>query len=78
MLLPLFQDAQSEEEQAALQHKTTLLSQFWSTATSVIRDTPSGSMLRDVAQLELSIVMDDVPSTEDAKVYMRVYVLKFG
>ena len=68
MLLPLFQDAQSEEEQVALQQKTSLLSHFWSTITSVIKDTPSGSMLRDLAQLELPVVMANVPSSDDAKV----------
>ena len=72
MFLLLFQDTQSEDEQATLQQRNSHLSQFWSLVTNAIKDTPSGSMLRDLALLELPIVMIDMPSSDEAKVSVTV------
>ena len=61
-------DTLTEEEQLELQQRESSLFQFWSCIRHVIKATPSGSMLRDTAQLELTVTQSAVPSSEEEKV----------
>ena len=58
----------NEEEQIELQQQTATLSQFWLHMSDVIQATASGSMLRDMALLELPVTMVTVPDGENERV----------
>lgn len=59
---------ESEESLADLDQQVTFLSRFWSDLSQVIQTTPPGSMLRDMAKLELTVTACSLPDNDEEKV----------
>ena len=57
-----------EEEWSELQQEAASLQQFWVELRQIIKATPSGSMLRDMAQLDLEVTRVGVPDNSEEKV----------
>ena len=57
-----------EEEWSELQQEADSLQQFWVELHQIIKATPSGSMLRDMAQLDLEVTRVGVPDNSEEKV----------
>ncbi len=63
----------TEEEQAELHQQENALTTFWLHVCHVIKATPSGSMLRDMALLDLTLVQSIVPTSDEEKVKLWFY-----
>lgn len=59
----------SEEELSQLQQEATFLQQFWVELHQNVKATPSGSMLRDMAQLDVEVTQVGVPDNSEEKVW---------
>ena len=59
----------SEEELSQLQREATFLRQFWVELQQNVKATPSGSMLRDMAQLDVEVTQVGVPDNSEEKVW---------
>ena len=57
-----------EEEISELQQQTVFLEQFWEEINHSVKATPSGSMLRDMARLDLEVTQVEVPDNSEEKV----------
>lgn len=57
-----------EEEISELQQQTVFLEQFWEEINHSVKATPSGSMLRDMASLDLEVTQVEVPDNSEEKV----------
>ena len=57
-----------EEEISELQQQTVSLQQFWEEINHSVKATPSGSMLRDMARLDLEVTQVGVPDNSEEKV----------
>lgn len=57
-----------EEEMSELQQQTVFLQQFWEEINHSVKATPSGSMLRDMARLDLEVTQVGVPDNSEEKV----------
>lgn len=57
-----------EEEISEVQQQTIFLQQFWEEINHSVKATPSGSMLRDMARLDLEVTQVGVPDNSEEKV----------
>ena len=56
------------EEISEVQQQTIFLQQFWEEINHSVKATPSGSMLRDMARLDLEVTQVGVPDNSEEKV----------
>lgn len=58
----------NEAEQSQLEEYSTKLATFWANVDRTVKSSPSGSMLRDMAMIELASTKVSVPESEEEKV----------
>lgn len=58
-----------EEDISELQQQAVFLQQFWEEINHSVNATPSGSMLRDMARLDLEVTQVGVPDNSEEKVF---------
>lgn len=61
-------DDVSDEQKAEAECHASELSQFWGHMGHMVTTTPTGSMLRDMAQLEIEVPQPILPESVDERV----------
>ena len=62
----------SEEQKSEYEQRSSDLHRFWNHLSLTVKSSPVGSMLRDMAQLELQVPHSVLPEIDDAKVSVGI------